>query len=84
MAIEIRNSTVLQGIKVGNKEIKHLKITQLADGTTLFLSSKNEINTALNVMTFFGKHSGLELNRLKTEGTFIGKLKNCTEKNRKY
>ena len=81
MALNIRNNTALQGIKVKNEEDnKYLKITQLADDTTLFLNSKTEINTALNVITNFGKHSGLELNRSKTEGMFIGNLKNCTEK----
>ena len=81
MALNVRNNSSLQGIKVKLKSgTKRLKITQLADDTTLFLSSKNEINTALKVITKFGKNSGLELNKSKTEGLFTGKLKLCTEK----
>ena len=35
--------------------------------------------TALNIIENFGKHSGLKLNQVKTEGIYLGKLKNCTE-----
>ena len=36
--------------------------------------------TALNIIEKFGKHSGLVLNQGKTEGIYLGKLKNSTEK----
>ena len=65
MALNIRNDSLLQGIKIKlRRDIKQLKITQLlADDTTLFLNSKTEIETALAIVTRFGKHSGLVLNK---------------------
>jgi hypothetical protein len=59
----------------------NIKISQLADDTTLFLRSKNEISIALNIMEIFGNLSGLKLNRNKTEGIWLGRLKHCKEKN---
>lgn len=57
-----------------------MKISQLADDTTLFMSSKEEIASALNEMEIFGSLSGLMLNRNKTQGMWAGKLKNCKDK----
>jgi hypothetical protein len=53
---------------------------QLADDTTLFVSSKTDIALAMNEIEIFGSFSGLILNRNKTEGIWIGKLKNCKDK----
>ena len=62
--------------------IKHIsfKISQLSDDTTLFVSSKTDIALAMNEIEIFGSFSGLILNRNKTEGIWIGKLKNCKDK----
>ena len=80
LAINIRNNINLKGINVqtpyGNKSIK---LTQLADDTTLFLASKAEVKIALNIIEQFGKFSGLKLNRNKTEGMWIGALKQCKD-----
>ena len=38
---------------------------------------KKEISIALNIIETFGSFSGLILNRNKTEGMWIGCLKNC-------
>ena len=81
MAFNIRNNINIQGIKVNmNNTVKNIKLTQLADDTTLFLGAKNEINIALNIIENFGKHSGLVLNRNKTQGLWVGRLKLCQEK----
>ena len=56
-----------------------IKISQLADDTTLFLKSKNEISIALSIMERFGNLSGLRLNRKKTEGMWLGRLRHCKE-----
>jgi hypothetical protein len=81
MAFNIRNDVNIHGINVSiNNVVKTIKLTQLADDTTLFLSSKNEIGIALKTIETFGKHSGLILNRNKTEGLWIGKLKLCLDK----
>ena len=80
MALNIRNNTQINGISVKlSNSIKQLKITQLADDTTIFLGAKHEVETALQIIETFGKHSGLQLNRNKTKGLWIGKLKNCTD-----
>jgi hypothetical protein len=41
---------------------------------------KTEIALAMNEVEIFGSFSGLILNRNKTEGIWIGKLKNCKDK----
>jgi hypothetical protein len=51
------------------------KISQLADDTTLYFNSKNDISVAMNEIEIFGNFSGLMINRNKTEGLWIGKLK---------
>ena len=80
MTLNIRNNTLINGIsvKISNFQ-KNLKLTQLADNTTIFLGAKNEIEIALKAIEFFGKHSGLKLNRNKTEGLWIRKLKTCND-----
>jgi hypothetical protein len=50
-----------------------INIWQLADDTTLFMSSKEEITSALNEMEIFGSLSGLMLNRNKIQGMWVGK-----------
>jgi hypothetical protein len=44
------------------------------------VSSKTDIALAMNEIEIFGSFSGLILNRNKTEGIWIGKLKNCKDK----
>ena len=56
-----------------------IKITQLADDTTLFLKYENEIPTVIKLVEEFGKHSQLKLNKFKTKGLLIGNLKTDTE-----
>ena len=81
MAIRLRTEHNIKGIQVKlDKRNHNLKISQLADDTTLFLGTKNEITLALNVIEIFGTFSGLKLNRNKTEGLWVGKLKHCKEK----
>ena len=81
MAFDIRNNENIHGIKVTiNNIVKIIKLTQLSDDTTLFLSRKKEIGIALYIIETLGKHSGLILNRNKTEGLWIGKLKSCLDK----
>lgn len=81
MAIRIRNNSNVKGIQVKlDTKTHNLKISQLADDTTLFLGSKDEIVNALNLIETFGTFSGLKLNREKTEGIWVGKLKSCKDK----
>lgn len=63
--------------------VKHktqsLKITQIDEDTTLFLKSKEEIRTPLNIIDL-KKNFGLQLKENKTKGIRIGKLKDCRNK----
>ena len=76
MAIKIRSCRNINGITIKYENNSSAKITQLADDTTLFLKNKNEISYALSIIDEFGNYSGLKLNKMKTEGLWIGKSKN--------
>ena len=81
MANKLRNNNNIKGIEIKlNGKTHKLIISQLADDTTLFLKSKEEILNALNIIEIFGSFSGLKLNKNKTEGIWIGKLKHCKDK----
>ena len=81
MAIRLRNNKDLKGITVKLDAKDHtIKISQLADDTTLFCNSKSDVEIAMNEIEVFGSFSGLILNRNKTEGMWIGKLKSCKDK----
>jgi hypothetical protein len=79
MAIEIRNSNSIEGIKFENNN-KQIKKAQLADDTTLFLKSEQDILNAINLVEIFGKCSGLQLVIKKTEAMWIGRSKSRTDK----
>ena len=77
LSSKIRANRNIQGIcvKLGNGIEKKLKITQLADDTTIFLKDIEEIPTVIDEIREFGSHSGLKLNISKTSGLMIGKSK---------
>lgn len=81
MATELRDNKNLKGIqvKLDGKDCS-LKICQLADDTTLFLKSRQDISIALNIIEIFGNMSGLKLNKNKTEGIWLGKQKHSRDK----
>ena len=80
MALRLRGNRSIKGIQVKLEQKTHcIKISQLADDTTLFLGSKDEISLAMNEIEIFGSFSGLILNRNKTEGIWVGKLKHCKD-----
>ena len=67
LANRIRNEKQIRGFEIKLNRSNHsIKISQLADDTTLFLKSKNEISIALNIIEIFGNLSGLKPNRSKT------------------
>ena len=81
MALRLGENKNINGIKGKIDDKAHIiKISQLADHTPLFVSSKTDIALAVNEIVIFGSFSGLILNRNKTEGIWIGKLKNCKDK----
>ena len=81
MALRIRNNKDIKGFQIKIDEQTHsIKISQLADDTTLYFNSKNDISVAMNEIEIFGNFSGLMINKNKTEGLWIGKLKHSKDK----
>ena len=72
LSTQLKHCNTYEGIKIHGK---YIKTTQLADDTTLFFKNHNEIPIVLQIIDLFGKHSGLKLNRTKTQGLWIGKSK---------
>jgi hypothetical protein len=69
LADRIRTDRNIPGICVGNAEIK---ISQLADDTTLFLCDVNALEASLELIEEFRICSGLKLNKMKTEIVYLG------------
>ena len=76
MAVNIRNNKNIRGIKVRNA--KEIKLTQMADDTTIFLESENCIPVLLNEIQRFTEVSGLKLNKSKTKGILLGRHRHHT------
>ena len=67
---------MLEGIQIKCENQTHaVKICQLADDTTLFSKYQNEITTAFRIIDELRIQSGLQLNKHKTEGLWLGRLK---------
>ena len=81
LAIKLRKSEEFQGICLEkiDKPDTYIKLTQLADDTTIFCQNKNDAKNALKLVENFGSFSGLKLNRLKTECLWIGNTKHSKE-----
>ena len=62
MAANIRNNTNIKGIKIKKC---CLKITQMADDTTIFVKDINSVKLVLNILDHFAKCAGLKLNKKK-------------------
>ena len=81
MSTKLSEDNNLKGIEIKLNNKNHsLKICQLADDTTIFVRSKNDIKLAMNIIETFGSLSGLKLNRNKTDGIWLGKLKHTRDK----
>lgn len=77
LALKIRNSTIkgIENPKIVNNTNYQTKIKQMADDTTLFLEGKQDIIDALEIMSDFGKISGLKINLNKTKALQMGNKK---------
>lgn len=73
LACSIRQDDKISGIKIGNEEIK---LVQYADDTNGVLSNEISARYFLKNVETFGRYSGLKLNIDKTEGAWIGSLRN--------
>ena len=69
MSIKIRENKDIQGLTFNNKEVK---LSQLADDTTLFLKDNNSIAKVLELLKHFQNCAGLKLNTDKTEIIKLG------------
>ena len=80
MVLRLQSNKNIKGITFEIDENNHsIKISQLSDDITLFMSSK-EITSVLHEIEIFGSLSGLVLNRNKTQGMWVGKFKKCKDK----
>ena len=86
LAIKIRNSSEIEGIKIGehtegNSLEQTSKIKQFADDTTLTMKNEEDVKRALDIVQVFGEFSGLHLNKLtnKNRRAFGLELENGIE-----
>jgi hypothetical protein len=75
-----RNNKNTKGFQIKiDKKTHSIKISQLADDTTLCCTSKEEIYLAFNEIETFGSFSALLMNKNKTVGIWVGKLKHSKD-----
>jgi len=75
LATAIRNDKSIQGINIHNKEFK---LSQYADDTTAFVSDLKSATNLFQLLSNFQECSGLEINKSKTEGLWLGANRNNT------
>ena len=75
MTLRLRSNKNIKSItiKIDEKKNHSIQISQLADDTTLFMSSEEEITSVLNEIEIFGSLFGIMLNRNKTQGMWVEK-----------
>ena len=76
LAIKIRNDRSIQGIKIGNDEVK---VIQMADDTTTFLHDVQSLKVLVDMLDNFHKYAGLRLNQTKSEIMWLGSKRDSTE-----
>lgn len=76
LAVKIRNCKEIQGITTLNQQRNARKIIQFADDTTLTMRDEKDIRKAIDIIEQFQGISGLKLNKLKCQGTWLGTRKN--------
>ena len=85
LALKIRNNDEILGIKLPNIITDNdpistiLKLAMYADDITMFLSSKQDLEKALECVNQFTDISYLKINTNKTEAMWIGSMKNSRE-----
>ena len=71
LGLKIRQQDEIKGLDLGYPD-KLVKTVQYADDCIAFLNNKNELCTVLNLISEYGKASGLTLNFSKCEGIWLG------------
>ena len=69
MSTSIRNDQNIKGVNINGCVVK---ITQMADDTTIFVKDLVSVKNVLNKLAHFAKCSGLKLNKDKTEAIQLG------------
>lgn len=72
--LKIQNCGDIKGFKINSLE-KEIKCIQHADDSTFTLEDQLSLENALNILNFFGKMSGTNLNMTKTGCIILGPLK---------
>ena len=72
MSTNIRNDKTINGIQFRDDPNMEIKITQLADDTTIFVNDNKSIGNVITAIERFGKTSGLMMNLKKSEGMWLG------------
>ena len=72
LACSIRQNKNIQGIKIGNEEIK---LALFADDISCFLRNKSSYEHLVCMLEEFSVFSGLKVNREKTEFFYLGSRK---------
>ena len=73
MALRIRNNKDIKGFQIKIDEQTHsIKISQLADDTTLYFNSEIDISVAINEIEIFGTCSGLMRIEIRQRGCGLG------------
>ena len=75
LSIHLKSCKNVKGLDINNELFT---ITQLADGTTLFLKDSESIHCVMFIMDMFYECSGLRLNKQKCELFILG---NCGQSN---
>ena len=73
LAIKIRTSKSMKGLKKGNKESK---VSLYADNTTTLIHDDSSAVALFALLDRFSTLFGLRINKLKTEGLWLGLWKN--------
>ena len=77
LSLHIKQDDMLKGIKIkADEKLHEIRISQYADDTTLFLKDQYQVSHALKLIQEFCDVAGPNLNVNKTEGLFIGNIKN--------
>ena len=77
LALSLRSNEHIEGIKIGNDEIKTLLY---ADDMTATLANTSSVEIFMETLNNFEKCSGLKLNISKTKAMWIGASKHSLEK----
>ena len=76
LAIKIRESNIVKGVKVNEHEVK---LSQYADDTTFFLSCPSSVHRVMEILTEFKNISGIELNVQKCSIMWMGSVRDRRE-----